>query len=58
MYFGYSWDIFAIKAINPNIRETDGSLRFSLGRQTTQKDIDHTLKALSQILKKLRKWYN
>ena len=49
---------YVIKAINPNIRETDGSLRFSLGRQTTQKDIDYTLKALSQILKKLRKWYN
>ena len=47
-----------IKAINPSIRETDGSLRFSLGRQTTKKDIDYTLKALSQILKKLKKWYN
>lgn len=47
-----------ISAIDPKIRETDGSLRFSLGRNTTKADIDYTLKALSQILKKLKKWYN
>src|SRR3989344_9323683 len=28
-----------IKAINPKIKETDGSLRFSLGMQTTKADI-------------------
>ena len=38
--------------------EEDGSLRFSLGRQTTKKDIDDTVQALSQILTKLKKWYN
>ena len=47
-----------IKAINPKIKETDGSLRFSLGRQTTKADIDYTVKALSKILTKLKKWYN
>ncbi len=49
---------YVIKAINPNIKEEDGSLRFSLGRQTTKKDIDYTIKALSEILTKLKKWYN
>lgn len=38
--------------------EVDGSLRFSLGRQTTKSDIDYTVKALSDILKKLKKWYS
>jgi cysteine desulfurase len=38
--------------------EIDGSLRFSLGRETTKQDIDHTIKTLTQILKKLKKWYN
>jgi len=47
-----------IKAINPKIKETDGSLRFSLGRQTKKADIDYTIKALKEILKKLKKWYN
>lgn len=46
-----------IKAINKNISDTDGSLRFSLGRNTTKKDIDYTIKSLSQILQKLKKWY-
>ncbi len=49
---------YVIEAINPNLSETDGSLRFSLGRQTTKKDIDYTVKALSEILKKLKKWYD
>ncbi len=49
---------YVIKAINEEIKETDGSLRFSLGRQTTKADIDHTIKALSEILTKLKKWYN
>lgn len=38
--------------------EQTGSLRFSLGRQTSKTDIDYTLKALSEILKKLKKWYD
>ncbi len=47
-----------IKAINPNINEEDGSLRFSFGRATTKKEIDDTFNALSEILKKLKKWYD
>ena len=35
-----------------------GSLRFSLGRQTTKADIDYVLKSLYEILEKLKKWYN
>ncbi len=47
-----------IQAINPMAKDTDGSLRFSLGRETTKADIDYTLKMLFQILNKLKKWYN
>lgn len=47
-----------IQAINKEIKDTDGSLRFSLGRDTTKKDIDYTVKSLSKILQKLKKWYN
>ncbi|MBU0612172.1 cysteine desulfurase [Patescibacteria group bacterium] len=35
-----------------------GSLRFSMGRQTTKLDIDYTIKSLAEILKKLKRWYN
>lgn len=49
---------YVIKAIRPEIDPEIGGLRFSLGRQTTQKDIDYTTKALSEILQKLKKWYN
>jgi len=48
---------YVIKAIHPEIKETNGSLRFSLGRQTTKADIDYTIKSLSEILTKLKKWY-
>ncbi len=47
-----------IKAINPSAKDTDGSLRFSLGRATTKKDIDATVQALKEILTKLKKWYD
>ena len=36
----------------------DGSLRFSLGRNTSKRDIDVTIKALFEIWNKLKKWYN
>ena len=42
----------------PNKADFSGSIRFSLGRQTTKKDIDYTLKSLTEILVKLKKWYN
>ncbi len=35
-----------------------GGLRFSLGKKTTKADIDYTIKVLSQILQKLKKWYD
>ncbi len=35
-----------------------GSLRFSLGRETSQVDIDYTIKSLKDILKKLKRWYD
>ena len=38
-------------------KEVDGSIRFSMGRDTTKQDINYTLKSLSQILSKLKKWY-
>lgn len=46
-----------IKAINKSMREEDGSLRFSLGRTTTKKEIDYAVSALSEILNKLKRWY-
>ncbi|MES2315289.1 MAG: cysteine desulfurase family protein [Patescibacteria group bacterium] len=49
---------YVIAAIHPKSKDTDGSLRFSLGRETSKKDIDNTVKALNDILKKLEKWYN
>lgn len=47
-----------IKAINKNIKETDGSLRFSFGRDTNKESIDFTIKSFSEILSKLKRWYS
>ena len=47
-----------IKAINKNAKDSDGSLRFSLGRETTKKDINYTIKSLKEIMVKLKKWYH
>ncbi len=55
---GASGASYVIEAINKDIKETDGSIRFSMGRITTKKDIDYTLKTLFQILTKLKKWYD
>ena len=49
---------YVIKAINKESRDTDGSLRFSFGRDTSKEDINYTVKALEQILTKLKKWYS
>jgi len=59
-----------IKAINPKIKparnafsiadaggDTYGSLRFSFGLNTSKADINYVMKVLSEILKKLKKWY-
>ena len=48
---------YVIAALRPNADPEVGALRFSLGKDTTKKDIDHTIKALVQILQKLKKWY-
>ncbi len=47
-----------LKAINKDASETDGSLRITLGKETTKADLDYTIKSLREILKKLEKWYN
>lgn len=49
---------YVIQAINADIKDTDGSVRFSLGQSTTKADIDYTVKAMKDILNKLTKWYN
>jgi cysteine desulfurase len=48
---------YVIKALRPESNGEIGGVRFSMGRKTTKKDIDCTIKALSQILTKLKKWY-
>jgi cysteine desulfurase len=48
---------YVVKAIHPEISGDVGGVRFSFGRGTTKKDIDYTIKALSEILNKLKKWY-
>ncbi|MEK7088792.1 MAG: cysteine desulfurase family protein [Patescibacteria group bacterium] len=48
---------YVIQAIRPESNIEIGGLRFSLGRQTTKTDIDYTIKVLSKILLKLKKWY-
>lgn len=52
---------YVIRALRPDTDpQTDselGALRFSLGHDTTKKDIGHTIRALSDILTKLKKWY-
>jgi cysteine desulfurase len=42
-------------AIGLKPHQAHGSLRMSLGRWTTEKDIDYVLKVLPKVIKKLRK---
>jgi cysteine desulfurase len=49
---------YVIEAINPGIDPNVGGIRFSLAPTTSKRDIDVTMKALQEILKKLKKWYN
>ena len=44
-----------LKAIGLNDLESHGSLRISLSRFTTKKEIDYTIKALRESVEKLRK---
>jgi cysteine desulfurase len=48
---------YVIKAIRHEADPEIGGLRFSLGRDTKKGDIDYTIKTLSAILQKLKKWY-
>lgn len=43
---------YVIEALREKCDVEEGSVRFSLGRQTTKKDIDYTLKSLKDILTK------
>jgi cysteine desulfurase len=43
-----------LKAISVNLEYAHGSLRFSLGRDTTKKDLDYVVKKLSEIVDRLR----
>jgi cysteine desulfurase len=48
---------YVIKALRPESDPEIGGVRFSLGRDTKKEDIDYTIKTLSEILTKLKKWY-
>lgn len=48
---------YVIEAIRPGEDKEIGGLRFSLGNKTTKAHIDYTIKTLSKILQKLKKWY-
>jgi len=47
-----------LEAIHGRTTESINSIRFSLGRDTKKEDLDYVIKCLSDILKKLRKWYS
>lgn len=49
---------YVLFALDKNYKQTDGSIRFSFGRDTKKSDIDYTLKSLFDILQKLKKWYS
>ena len=55
---GESGGSYVIKAICKKPNAENGGVRFSMGRETTKKDIDYVVKSLSEILKKLKKWYD
>ena len=46
-----------LKAIGVDKRYLSGALRFSMGRQTTKKDLDYVLKVLPRIVSDLKKRY-
>jgi cysteine desulfurase len=54
---GESGGSYVIKAICSKPGSDIGGVRFSMGRDTTKRDIDYIVKSLSEILKKLKKWY-
>jgi cysteine sulfinate desulfinase/cysteine desulfurase-like protein len=54
---GESGGSYVIKAICKKPNGDVGGVRFSMGRSTSKKDVDYTVKSLSEILQKLKKWY-
>lgn len=46
---------YVILALDKNYLRAHGSIRFSLGRKTTKKDLDYVLKVLIKAVKELRK---
>lgn len=55
---GRAGNSYVIKAICKKKDFKVGGVRFSFGRDTTKKEINYTIASLSQILTKLKKWYN
>ena len=49
---------YVIEALRPKSNPEIGGLRFSMGRNTKKSDIAYTIKSLTQILQKLKKWYD
>ncbi len=46
-----------LKAIGVDKKCLSGALRFSMGKQTTKKDLDYVLKVLPKIISDLKKRY-
>ena len=36
-----------------NLKETDGTLRFSFGKSTTKRDVDHAIESLGKSFQKI-----
>ncbi len=49
---------YVISALREDQDKEIGGVRFSMGPKTKKEDLDYTILALSQILKKLKKWYH
>ncbi len=49
---------YVINAIRPDADETEGSVRFSLGRTTTKQDVDYAVASLKEVFKKQERWKN
>ncbi|MFA6520699.1 MAG: cysteine desulfurase family protein [Candidatus Paceibacterota bacterium] len=49
---------YVIEALSPKSDPEIGGLRFSLGKDAKKSDIDYTIKSLTKILQKLKKWYD
>ncbi len=48
---------YVIKALRPDANPEIGGVRFSMGENTKKENIDYTIKSLTHILSKLKKWY-